>query len=77
MIFPDITVKKWLQKYPDLKVLTTNCLQCSSIIETLTPFRTKDYIGLCAKKCPGCGVEHKMQTAFPYSKTEIAEWENM
>jgi hypothetical protein len=70
MIYPDVSLEKWLEKYPGLNIIEVECLDCHGIIRTETPFMTKDYIGLSVSTCPNCHVSHKACTAMPYSKQE-------
>lgn len=74
MIFPDVKLKDWLLKYPSLKVINVECLECKSEIPTLKPFITKDYLGLSASHCPNCKVEHRAYTGIAYSEEEKTAW---
>jgi hypothetical protein len=74
MLFPDVTLKEWIKKYPALSAIEVECLHCSGTILTEKPFVTKDYVGLSASECPHCKVPHKAYTGIPYSKEELEAW---
>lgn len=74
MIYLDVSTLEWLRRYPSLEILEMSCLNCASAIQTLKPFRTKDYVGLASFNCPSCGISHKAYAAIPYSKSEINAW---
>lgn len=49
MIFPDVTLEEWLEKYPDLGVRKERCNGCGKkSILTNKPFIEKDWVGLAA-----------------------------
>jgi hypothetical protein len=53
MIFPDITLEVWLQKYPDLKIQKMKC-ECKSLLSTTVPFVCRLGWGITTPKC-SCG----------------------
>jgi len=58
MIFPDVTIKEWLKKYPDLDEpdYSHSCSECGVKIKEYKPFIEKDWIGFVSNKCDcGCG----------------------
>lgn len=49
MIFPEITLEEWLERYPDLAVRKERCNGCcKKFIKTNKPFIEKDWVGLAA-----------------------------
>lgn len=51
MIFPEITLEEWLEKYPELQILTKKCDNCNKDITANKPFITNGYVGLSSDKC--------------------------
>lgn len=76
MIFPDVTLKFWKRKYPELSVLSRKCTNCGTKLTANKPFITRDYVGLCLpnEKC-ACGKNKlNCMSAIAISKEEIANW---
>lgn len=76
MIYPDISMEKWLNKYPSLKqAKPVKCLQCSEEIYHTRPFIDNDYAGLLSEYCPNCNNKQKTYVIIPISKSELAAWD--
>ena len=74
MIFPDISLKKWLSKYPDLEIIEGTCRYCLKKRKTNIPFISKDYLGLVSEPC-SCGKDdHISQSSIPISQKELKYW---
>jgi len=54
MIFPDVSIKTWLNKYPNLERVSTTCTDCGKRLFADMPFISSGYIGLISPKCK-CG----------------------
>ena len=54
MIYPNVTLKDWLKKYPVLEVKKKRCHHCLQMIVANIPFIEKDWVGLESKDC-ACG----------------------
>lgn len=59
MLFTDITVEEWFQKYPNLRELdlTEYCLSCEESLVFEIPFISADLVGLAAIPCV-CGMQN-------------------
>lgn len=74
MIFPNVSTKAWLTKYPFLKVISSTCDGCGSKRSTTKPFISKEYVGLESPKCP-CGKSSSSAMYMaPACKKEIESW---
>lgn len=76
MIYPDVSLEEWLQRYPNLKVHSQECPECKKIISTDRPFRSKHYIGLEGLHCKECGYRIGSAVLRPISKKKIEEWKS-
>jgi hypothetical protein len=73
MLYPDIQLKKWLSKYPQLDT-RLKCL-CGRKSANLKPFITKDYAGVEADNCL-CGRSGS-SVSTPTSSEKILHWNNI
>lgn len=77
MIYPDIPLKVWLKKYPDLEVLSHKCESCGEISKSETPFLTKEYAGLESQPC-SCGKGRGgCSTYVTITKEAHLKWSNL
>jgi hypothetical protein len=53
MIYPDVSLTAWLNKYPDLEVKKMRC-ECKKILRTEIPFINSKGFGITTPKC-SCG----------------------
>jgi hypothetical protein len=74
MIFPDVSKETWMKRYPSIKPIEVECLNCHNSILVDKPFITRDYVGFSVSKCPKCNVSHKAYTATPCSQDELNEF---
>lgn len=70
MIFPDITLDKWLQKYPSLSVEFEECPECGNLVKLDIPYISKDFAGLTSSPCD-CGETDICRIFVPISKNMI------
>lgn len=54
MIYPEISLKKWMEKFPGLSPQKVTCV-CGKKGETTLPVITPDWVGLAMPKCTRCG----------------------
>jgi hypothetical protein len=54
MIYPDVPVEKWCEKY-DLHIAKDRCTNCSRIRITNIPFIESGFAGLMSTQCE-CGM---------------------
>ena len=74
MIYVDVSLERWLKKYPFLKVINSTCDECGNIRSTTRPLISKDYIGLESPICD-CGKSNNSSAYMvPVSKKEIESW---
>jgi hypothetical protein len=56
MLYPKVTTKEWIEKYPSLKVKSKTCKNCrKGKVHTTEPCMSKNWVGLIAPKCESCG----------------------
>lgn len=78
MIFVEISLEKWLEKHPDLKILNSFCNGCGSTLKTEKPFITKDFVGLTSAECQLChNKTHKAMSFVSYDKSKISDWNDL
>jgi hypothetical protein len=74
MIYPDVSLKEWRKKYPELKVMKLDCDNCGKTIVANRPFLTKGYAGLDAPRCE-CGKNrHSCSSMVTTTKEEHQSW---
>ena len=75
MIYPDVSLEKWLAKYPMLDVMVRECDACGGPITNKRPYITRDYVGLDATPCP-CGKgKVSCSSFFTTSARARREWD--
>lgn len=78
MIYLDVNLDVWLQKYPDLKVVEGLCNNCGAVLKSERPFITKEYVGLTSDNCRECSSSsHKAMTFISYDKSKVDEWNKL
>ena len=82
MIFPEVTLEEWLNKYPDLKNIKDTCEinyceYCNKQIIPEKPFVKKGYVGLLSEVCPHCLNEFYVQVSITNSVQEYQEWSHI
>lgn len=74
MIFRDVSLEEWLERYPELEIEEGFCNQCGKTMRTTKPFVEKGYVGLVSPKC-SCGLNtNQVMTVLPTSYEEIGFW---
>lgn len=77
MIFPEISLKKWLEKYPDLDQLEINCDHCGKLMLASKPFIERGYVGILAPDC-SCGKNrHTCMSKLTTSKETFNRWSSL
>lgn len=82
MIFPDVKLEDWLEKYPTLRDIKDTCeinfcVHCNEQIIPDRPFIKKDYVGLYSDTCPHCGKEYHVQVSITNSNKEYQKWDHL
>lgn len=54
MIYPNVSLEEWLEKYPVLEIKKKRCHYCREFRVANIPFIEKDWVGLQSKDC-SCG----------------------
>lgn len=76
MIYPEVSLKDWLKKYPVLEIRRQKCRSCSSVQLTNIPFIEKDWIGLKSLDCQ-CGKYKAISVSIANPNSEFrAKFEN-
>lgn len=70
MIFPDIPLKVWLNKYP-IDIRTGEC-ECGIICTTTVPVVIKGLVGLTSPMCK-CGRQYSISTYIHRDSRKAAE----
>ncbi len=74
MIYPEVPLKVWLKRYPELKVISGTCSNCEKIMPTSRPFLSKGYAGIESLPC-SCGKNrNKAMTMVTITAAAHAEW---
>lgn len=76
MIYPNITSKKWIEKFPALYELKRKCQNCKKSMVANKPFIEKHWVGLESEDC-SCGTKAiSISTPNPNSdfKKKIENW---
>lgn len=77
MIYPNISLESWLEKYPDLKVQKLVCTNCGETMISTIPFLSKGYAGIESPPCV-CGQNtHKCSSAITITKESFEKWNNI
>jgi hypothetical protein len=77
MIFPNVSLKDWLKKYPELKVISSQCENCGKKMKTTRPFIEKHFAGLRIDTCP-CGKNrHSSMTMVTITAEKHQEWADL
>lgn len=75
MIFPDVTIEKWIKKYPQLQEMydqdCIKCGECGSKFTLIRPYIDKDYIGF---ECDCTNCDEITTCSKPYSEEKIEMW---
>ena len=62
MIFPDVDVKNWCDKY-GIEIDENKCENCGKLIDTYIPYVTSRHVGVLSSKCD-CGEEQGSISIF-------------
>jgi hypothetical protein len=71
MIFPEVTIEEWINKFPELEVISRRCDYCGSIMKSEKPFLMKGYAGLVSPNCK-CGKNRGLCS----SRITISDYEH-
>jgi hypothetical protein len=74
MIYPDVTVEEWCERY-SLEPTTEPCVKCGQQVTTTRPFATGSWRGLQAED-HGCGVRYLLTIAIDSVGSERQSWAN-
>lgn len=64
MIYPEVSLKDWLKKYPVLEIKKIKCHHCRVPMIADIPFIEKNWIGLESKDC-ACGKGKGISISTP------------
>lgn len=74
MIYPDVSLKTWLKKHPELRVFESHCHPCGKVMKSTRPFISKGYVGIESEPCP-CGKgQNKCSSSVTTTKEEHESW---
>lgn len=74
MIFPNVSLEKFLKKYNELEIESGFCNNCHKEIKTEKPFIEKGFVGLISHDCSCNKNTNQVMTMIPISKKEIEYW---
>ena len=75
MIYPDVNVDKWCERYK-LTVKIRPCPKCQKLQTTSIPWASGEWRGLVAPKHE-CGEDYELSTAISIDKNERNEWKEL
>lgn len=77
MIFPDIKLENWLDKYTELEEVRKECNNCKKTMKANKPFLIKGYAGITSEKC-SCGKNRsECSSMVTNSIEEHLKWKNL
>jgi hypothetical protein len=71
MIYPDVSVEEWLNRYPTLSPDTEECPVCGHPITLSKPYISADFVGLESEDCKNCGDTGGCRVFVPISKNML------
>jgi hypothetical protein len=74
MIFPDIKLKSWLKRYPELEIESGICDNCGKDMPTIKPFIEKGAVGLISADCICKKNKNQSMTVIFTDEEENSYW---
>lgn len=77
MIYPDVPLEEWLDRYPELCVVERQCEGCGRLMRASTPFIMKGYVGIESGDCSCKKNYSRCSCRITITNEEHTRWVNL